>query len=398
MSLNKTNADAILKELYPDDALKNLTFQNRPLLAMIPKGQWDGDSVVVPVTFGNPAGISNDFVTAYNNKANSKSDKFTITNKQLHSLASIGNEVMELSRGRRGAFVEALKYEVDNAVGGAANELAGQLYRGGGGAVGEVSSLTATTITLKNAADSVNFEVGMLVEGDTVNGGGTKHSGSEPVTAINRDTGVITMAATSDITGLAANDFLFRAGSYDAAIDGLESWVPNTAPGATTFFGVNRSVDTSRLGGVRVSSAEVGGMLIEEKLQTGLEKLVREGGMPDCIFVHTSVVRDLEISLSSKVQYEQFTCGDVGFDAVKFHGPAGSVKVIGDRFCPVNRAYLLQTNTWKLMGTRGGLPTIQDKDGRMIRETGLDSYEVRISLYGNLTCRAPGWNAVIDLT
>jgi hypothetical protein len=398
MSLTKSNGDAILKELYPDDVLKNLTHQGRPTLALIPKAQWDGDAVVVPVTYGNPAGVSNTFATAATNKANSKSTKFTVTNKTLFSLASINNEIIELSRSRKGAFAEALQYEVDNAMNGISNELAGQLFRSGGGSLGTVGSLTSTTITLTNAADAVNFEVGMVVAGDTVDGGGTVHSGSEPVTAVDRDAGVLTMTATSDISGLAAGDHLFRAGAYDAAVSGLASWLPASAPGATSFFGVDRSVDTSRLGGVRVSSSEVSGLPVEEKLQLTLEKLTREGGMPDIIACHTSVVRDLEISLGSKVQYQQFSVGDVGFDSIKMHGPAGAVKVVGDRFCPVNRAYALQLDTWKLRGTRGGLPAILGADGKMIREADVDSYEIRIGWYGNLICSAPGFNAVCDLS
>ena len=81
MALDMTTADAILKELYPDDVLKNLTYQNHPFFAMVPKMEnFVGDAMVVPVTIGNPQGRSATFATALANKGNS-----TVTTSALYA-------------------------------------------------------------------------------------------------------------------------------------------------------------------------------------------------------------------------------------------------------------------------------------------------------------------------
>ena len=398
MALDTTTGAAILKKLYPDGVMKNLTFQDRPFLAMVPKAQWAGSTVEIPLIYGNPAGVSSTMSTAITNKGNSASKCFAVTMRKIYGVGAIDNEIMEKSATDKGAFVQALKYEADNVLGAVSNRLASQLFRTGGGSIGKVSAVTSTTLTLTNASDAVNFEVGMLVGGDTVDGGGTVHSGAEPITAVNRDTGVLTAAAWTDITGVAAGDFLFQEGCYDTSLHGLGSWVPTTAPGATDFFGVNRSADVSRLGGLRVAATEVSGYPIEQKLLAGLTRCAVAGGKPDVIFMNPVDFGALVDELGSKVQYNSFKVGEIGFSALRIYGQTGEVKVMADRFCPENLAYAIQLNTMRLFTTSGGAPKFLDLDGKLSRESTSDAYEFRVGLYGNMTCSAPGFNCVIDLT
>lgn len=399
MALNNSNADAILKEVYAD-VLENLTYKNRPALAMIPKGQWDGDTQVQALVEENTvAGASNTFANALTNKGNSTLRKFSVTLKEVHTLGSVSDVTIEVSKNRRGAFVEALKHEVQSGMNAINNKIAAQLFRSGGGAIGQVGSVSATSLTLKDPEDVVNFGVGMVLQGDTVDGGGTVHSGTEPITAINRRSGVLTAAAWTDISGIAANDFLFQDGDYDAALTGIAGWVPASDPGATAFFGLDRTTDLTRLSGVRVLSSEVSGLPVEEKLQHLLSRIGREGGAPDVIFMNYANLRDLEISLGSKVQYVDAKAGEVGFRAVSINGPTGMVKVVADRWCPNNRAYALQLDTWKLLSTTGGAAALQEHDGgEILREGSANNYEFRIRFYGNLVCSAPGFNGVVDLS
>ena len=110
-------------------------------------------------------------------------------------------------------------------------------------------------------------------------------------------------------------------------------------------------------------------------------------------------LRELEISLGSKVQYVDALEAGVGFKALSIHGPTGMVKVMADRWCPNNRAYALQMDTWTLKSTTGGKPAIQDRGGgELIREGSANNYEFRIRFYGNLVCGAPGFNGVVVLS
>ena len=233
---------------------------------------------------------------------------------------------------------------------------------------------------------------------DSADGGGTVHTGSITVTDVNRDTGVLTTDATSAIGSAAVGDYIFQEGDYDAKLSGLAAWVPSTAPGATSFFGLDRTTDVTRLAGIRIASSTVSGLPIEEKLQVAASRLAREGGSPDVILINYENFRDLEISLGSKVVYDRAPEGAVvGWNGLTIRGPKGPIKVVPDQSCPPNRAYVLTLSTWKL-GSPGPAIKVLDRDGKLIRESAADAYEVRIAFYGNLGCLAPGWNSVVDLS
>lgn len=409
MALDNTTADAILKEVY-EDVLEDLSYKNRPFLSMVPKGQWKGDTHVVAVLGENSiAGVGNSFPNAINNKGNSLLNKFSVTLKEVHAIGSISDVTMEVSKDKEGAFAEAAKLEMESGMNGIMNKLAAQVWRTGSGSIGQVGTVTSTALTLKDPEDVVNFGKGMFLDGDTVDGGATSHAGDtssstsaltaiEPITDVNRSTGVLTGADWTDITGLAADDYVFQAGDYGKAITGVGGWIPASDPGSTAFFGLDRTADLTRYSGVRVSASEVSGLPIEEKLQHLLSRIGREGGEPDCIFMNYANLRNLEISLADRVQYVDSDVV-VGFKTIVLSCPTGLVKVYADRWCPNNRAYALQMNDWKLLSTTGGMPALNDRDGNgLLREATANNFEFRIRFYGNLICRAPGHQGVIDLS
>jgi hypothetical protein len=402
MAFDLTTGDAILKELYPNDVLKNLTYKDHPFLQMVPKFEkFTGDSMVVPLTIGNPQGRSATFSTAVTNKGNSTVKKFVVTHARDYSLASIDNLMIEVSKDSAGSFAQAFKFEVDNAINSLSHAVARDLFRSGSGSIGRVATsggLGATSITLQNIEEVVNFEVGMELKLDSVDGGGTVHTGSVTVTDVNRDTGVLTTDATSAIGSAADGDYIFQEGDYDAKLKGLAAWLPTSAPGSTAFFGLDRTTDTTRLAGVRIASTDVDGLPIEEKLQHAASRAAREGGSPDVCLVNYENFRNIEISLGSKAVYDRVPEGGVwGWNGLTMRGPKGPVKVVPDQNCPPGVAYLLTLSTW-MLASPGPAIKILDRDGKLLRESTSDAYEVRMAFYGNLVCKAPGWNAVVDLT
>jgi hypothetical protein len=406
MTLNMTYFADAMKEFYPDDVMKNLTYKNHAFLAMVPKKEdWEGHSFIVPVTYANPQGRSATFAQAVTNKGYSRVSRFVVTHVKDYSLASIDNLTIEASASSEGAFVDALKYEVDNALLSLGNSMAFSCFGNSGGALGQISAtsdVSSTSITLKDIADVVKFEVGMVIKSDTTDGTtGTVNASSVTLTKIDRNTGTLTAnGAWSTITGCAVNDYLFQDGDYSYKMSGLAGWIPSTAPdGSDSFFSLNRSYDPVRLAGVRVLAADVAGLPIEEKLLIGATKVAQiGGGSPDTIFVNHETFRDLAVSLHSKVMYVDVKKEDIDvfFQGITLIGPNGPLTVLPDRFCPKSVAYILTMDTWRLVST-GTAPHILDRDGRLLRESTTDSYEVRIGFYGNLTCNAPGWNGVVVL-
>ena len=396
------NFAAALKQHYTNERIENMVYKDNPFLAMISKyEQFGGENLKLPIKWGNPQGRSATFSDAQTYKQASNISAFLLTRKSDYSLASIDNEVLEASKGNANAFMEAATTEIDGAIESASRSLAIGLFGDGSGAVGQVlAGFTGTTFTLKQIDDVTNFEVGMQLVFSATKTGGSLKSGSITVTAVNRDTGVLTVDAGTAIdstTGPATNDYVYQIGDYDLKINGLEAWVPESAPGSTdSFFGVNRSKDATRLGGIRFDASS---LPLEEGLIGAASRAAREGGKPDVCFVNYSNFADLEKALGSKVSYvDEKINPQIGFRGILIHGPRGPIKIIPDQNCPKNVAFMLDMSMWKLYSL-GKAPKILDSDGlRFLRESDADAVEVRVGYYAQLGCRGPGYNVRIKLS
>lgn len=401
MALDLTTFSAALKQHYTADMIENLVYQDNPLLALLPKyEQFGGENLKLPIKFGIPQGQSANFATAQSNKTSSQYRAFLLTRNKDYSLATIDNETIEASKGNANAFMEAATTEIDGAIESATRSLAIALYGTGSGSIGQVQAgSTGTSFTLVDIEDVTNFEVGMEVVFSTADGGGTVKSGTVTVTGVNRDNGVVTVDALTAIaggSGAATNDYVFVQGDYDQKIKGLRAWIPDSAPGSSDmFFSVNRSVDATRLAGIRYDGSDEP---IEEALISAAARVAREGGKPDYCFMSYGNFSDLEKALGSKVQYiDAHANAEVGFRGIMIHGPRGMIKVIPDQNCPGDRAFMLSMKFWKLYSL-GKCPKILDSDGlKFLRESNADAVEVRVGYYAQLATRAPSYNANIRL-
>ncbi len=370
------------------------------MLALLAKyEQFGGENLKLPIKYGIPQGRSATFATAQTNVTNSQLKAFLLTRSKDYSIASISNEVIEASRGNSNAFMEAATFEFDGAIESAARSLALGIYGSGSGSLGRVTTGgTGTSITLIDINQITNFEVGMELVFSTADGGWSVKAGNVTVIGVDRDLGVLTVDAMSAIAsgaGTANSDYIFVQGDYDAKIKGLLAWIPSSAPAATSFFGVDRTADVTRLGGIRFNASA---MPIEEGLIGAAARCAREGGSPDYCFMDYSAFSNLEKALGSKLVYIQKDINkEIGFRGIVINGPRGPITVIPDQNSPSTRAFMLSLNSWKLYSL-GKCPKILDSDGlKMLREASADSVQVRVGYYAQLGCRAPGHNVNIQL-
>ena len=397
MALNMTTFAAALKQHYTNERIENMVYKDNPFLAMVAKYEdFGGENLKLPIKYGIPQGRSATFSDAQANKTNTQLKAFLLTRQADYSLASIANETIEASKGNANAFMEAATVEIDGAIESATRSLAIACFGDGSGAIGQVLATTSSvaTFTLKQIDDVTNFEVGMQLKlNATKTGSSGTLSTAVTVDGINRDTGVITLSASASLT---ANHFIYQEGDYDAKIKGLNAWVASTAPASTdSFFGVNRSSDATRLGGIRFDGSS---LPLEEALIGGASRVAREGGKPDVCFMNYSNFADLEKALGSKVSYVDVKASpEIGFRGILIHGPRGPIKVIPDQNCPKDVAFMLQMDVWKLYSL-GKAPKILDSDGlKFLRDSTADSVEVRVGYYAQLGCRGPGYNVRIAL-
>ena len=393
-----TTFAAALKQHYTNERIENMVYKDNPFLAMVAKYEdFGGENLKLPIKYGIPQGRSATFSDAQANKTNTQLKAFLLTRQADYSLASIANETIEASKGNANAFMEAATVEIDGAIESATRSLAIACFGDGSGAIGQVLATTSSvaTFTLKQIDDVTNFEVGMQLKlNATKTGSSGTLSTAVTVDGINRDTGVITLSASASLT---ADHFIYQEGDYDAKIKGLNAWVPSTAPASTdSFFGVNRSSDATRLGGIRFDGSS---LPIEEALIGGASRVAREGGKPDVCFMNYSNFADLEKALGSKVSYVDVKASpEIGFRGILVHGPRGPIKVIPDQNCPKDVAFMLQMDVWKLYSL-GKAPKILDSDGlKFLRESTADAVEARIGYYAQVGCRAPGFNVRVALS
>lgn len=394
-------ADAILKQRYPADQIRYVGYEGHPLLALMPKFEdFDGNALKLPIHWGGHGSGSTSFTKAQANQVRGRYDAFLLTRKNYYQLASIQMEAYEsaMSAGP-GAFLNLLEEETDGLLRGIGQNLARAVYRNTGGSKGQVGSVSTTTLTLKNINDIVNFEVGDVLTSSNTDGTSGADDGQElTVTGIDRNLGTLTTSVTWTAGGNYSNDdYLFNSGNFGGGMAGLAAWLPTTAPSATTFFGVDRTADVTRLGGNRYDgSAES----IEEALQSAEVKLSREGGNPSHVFMNHADFSSLRTSLGSRVVYDRVhsAVAPISFKSIVLQG-MNDVQIMVDRDCPQGLAYMLTLSDWKLY-SMGAAPRFIDHPaglGSSLIVYNDDAVEYRGCYRAQVGCRAPGHSIVISL-
>ncbi len=409
-SQSLTNFAAALKTLYPDRAIEDLTYPLNTFFALVKKSNdFYGENKKIPVHIGDVSGANSAFASAQSNKNGTVKKAFFLTRKPEYALASIDNELIEASASNAGAFVSALKSEMDSAIRIAGRRIGQACYRDGSGQLATISSTTntaTTTLGLTNPDDIVNFYLNQDIVFAANNTSALRTATTLTVNAIDEDAGTMTLSATPDSlsASIAAGDAIFTDGDYASASDrnratGLDGWLPSTAPGTSdSFFSVDRSVHPTRLGGHRITGTS---LQIDEAIYKGAVRVARAGGKPDKVFIAHGQYEILQNVLGSKVQYYEHNVGEIAFAAIRMHGPAGPLDVYPDYNCLPDAAFVLDFSSWELcslnkaphiLGLHGG-------DGlRLLRDASADSSEVRVGAYFNLGCTAPGHNCRVSLT
>jgi hypothetical protein len=419
-----SNQIAALKELYTgDDFMKDLVYKKNPLLALMPKDEspsgFAGKYIPVPLVYGTPQGRSATFADAQGNQTAPALASFFVYRVSNYQLATITNELIEATKDNAGAFVDESKLVMDTSFRNISNDLALDLFSAGAGYRGAMASITTGLIQLSDVNSIVNFEDGMTLVSYSQAGNVYTQSTAAAlgyVIAVNRSLGQLTVSATpggaagtptnwsTSFPNLAVEgDLNFGTIALQTSylkISGLQAWIPSVAPvTGDNFWGIDRSVDPTRLAGVRFNGSSES---IEEALIDGASLVAREGGQPDMCFMNFASYSSLEKSLGAKVQYVDVHHdeADIAFAGIRIHAPYGPIVVIPDRNCPSQTAYLLQMDIWKLrsLGRAPHILTYGLEGLEGLRVGNADALEIRIGYYANLICSAPGWNCVVQLS
>lgn len=400
---------AITKLRYPDGKLPKALYQKFKVASMLNKREdWTGAERVVALQNENPQGISHDYQAALGSLAQGTYNRFLVSRVEYFGIARIKGQALRAVEGDEGALVDLWKNETE----GVAQEILKDneifFFGNGSGVIGQFAStqtFTGTTVTLRVTSDVVKFSLGMrvqVVSDSTLSP--TVRAGVATITALNRTTGVITLAAAWNtyFTGLTANDYLVRAGNYATSgtanvFVGVEQWlVGGSTPG--TLYGLNRNTDPLRLASQRHDAT---GQTMEEAIIEASAKVNEQGAPQSTLaFAHPRDIANFKKALGSKVTYPKIKVegngADVSFDAIEIHGDEGRIAIVTSPFATRNKCYLLYPESWKLDAIKTA-PHLLDYDGpNFLRVANDDAYEVRWGEYGNYYTNMPYANIAID--
>ncbi len=312
--------------------------------------------------------------------------------KYLYGRVEVTGPSMAKTKNEAGAFLQALKSELDGIRNDLKKDLARQVYGNGTGTIGTAASGTTTTLVV--GAEPIRkgqIYPGMRIEVyDTSASADATHAGATSpvftVASVDVSTGTVTTTETAS-AAFASGDTIRRAGvdtatpaegntySLSDEVDGLQRIVADsaTALGGITPTGANVWWDNQRVPSV--------GALALDDIQQGLNLARIAGGMPTAIITTLGVQREFYNLLDQEVQYinpESLNFA-AGFKTLSYNG----MPLVADIDAPYGKMYILDESTMKVFSDQDW--HFLDADGQTLRQKAdYDAFEAIMTRYMNL--------------
>lgn len=418
MAAAQSSTYKLLRDLWPQKAIYDELYKASPTLGMLKKDTSFYESHrFIDVGYGAPQGVGPDFGIAKAAKTASKTAEFSITPVSYYGMFSLSGRLMRQSKGDKAVIVKPLARESRNVITQWKRDMSRYIFGNGGGALARMTSgsapTTSATVTLNDTNTNRAIEQGMTLQTSATDGtSGSVKSGSVTVASVVRNldgnsTVTVDQATwAAGISGPAASDYIFRAGAFGGVLTGFEGWNPASDPTSTSFFGVDRTPDVQRLGGLRIACA---GKTPREAALRSARMVADVGGTPDTYILSTTDWESLQLELQSAgtLKYAQVPSSPIGkfnfglkYDAIQLMGPVGPISVVSDADATVGVGRMLSLDTWTLAST-GELVSIIEGGagpGGMMMEESSDAFESRLVGDFQLYCEAPGLNGRVALT
>lgn len=390
---NLTTLSDILKEYYLGPVAEQLNNEVLLLSRLESKSEdLVGKRAYVPLHVSRSGGIgARAEDAALPTAGNQDYDKAVYDLKYLYGRVRVTGPSMAKTKNEAGAFLQALKSELDGIRNDLKKDLARQVYGDGTAKISQCGTTTSANViqgaSNPNAQEAIRkgqLYVGMLVDIGTEADVDAVAAARE-ITAVDYDNGTITIdgAAVSTTTshyvfraGSGVNNGASASGSRSSEVDGLKRIV---ATSATTFGEIDPSTktwwDNKR---INVNGALATGL---EDLQKGMNLIRLEGGTPTVMITSLGVQREIYMQLEDSVRYtnpESLTYS-AGFKVLEY----GGMPIISDIDAPYGRIYMLDENSIKVFSDQDW--HFLDADGQTLRQvSGYDAFEAVMTRYMNL--------------
>ena len=423
-----TDADAVMKEYYADDTnLLGKMYEGSQTVRTIRRNEaGQGKSFVQPYKVGTSNGVSADFEKAYQLAVRQavgpsyEDTRFSYDNFFAHWSMNSKQKRQMPAKGR-GSFINVLRRDMDSTLERIQRVRLRHFFHDGAGEIGRVGAVAASgannniKFTLSSLVDVIYFEVGTQLETAATKLAVTpKRLGSATayfrVKAIDRGKGEVTVetiddngAAVSAGNGagvLAANTWLFQKGDVTPLptngtrrMPGFAAWCPETITANDNFWGMNRSRDRNRLGGV-VHEAATGDRAYQDTFIDAAHVQRTIGGRFRQVVMNPRHFKEFVKELAGQVEYRKVDTSGVnkgvpGFRAIQVAYSMGDLMIHEDIHCPLGLAWGYVPSDWQLISLGKFIQTWND-DGRVVdRVPGKNQVTGAMHSYATMICKNP---------
>ena len=399
MAASLNTLSEILKEYYLGPVAEQLNNEVL-LLSRLETRSEDlvGKRAYVPLHYGRSTGIGARGEAAALPAAGAQSyEKAVYDLKYLYGRVEVTGPSMAKTKNEAGAFLQALKSELDGIRNDLKKDLARQIYGDGTGTIATgVTGGTHSTTAIEVGAEPIRK--GQIYPGMKINvyddsaTADHTHSGEFPsvftVATVNVLTGTITTTETSS-AAFDDGDTIRRSGvvtktpaegntySLSDEIDGLRRIVSDASAGAA--LGGLSPASNTWWDNVRVEAT--GGVLTLDVMQQALNLARINGGMPTSVVTTLGLQREFYDLLNEEVRYvdpESLNYA-AGFKTLSYNG----MPIIADIDAPYGLMYILDESTMKVFSDQDW--HFLDADGQTLRQRAdHDAFEAIMTRYLNL--------------
>lgn len=383
---------AILKDLYLPPVVEQLNNEVLFLQRLEPRSQEIyGNQAVVPLHKNRSGGIGSRNETGALPPAGSQGyAKAVFDLKQHYGRVKVTGLAMAKTAAESGAFLQALKGELDGIRNDLKRDIARQTYSDGTAAIATTGTTTASaTITLDASAGAEPLRKGQVYIGMVIDVGTLANPVSRLAGNPATPTGVVqdvTIAGTGGSVLIetaittAPGEFIFRqgnaaAGSVSNELIGIQGLVK------TNGVGVVGGIDSGAAGNSYWQNQfdSSGAALTLDKMTQAFNTVNIQGGNVSLMVGSFGEQRKLFNLLQPQVHYIEPLNIKGGFKALEYMGQP----FIADRDCPFANIYFLDERFLKVFATSDW--HFLDEDGHVLKwVSGFDAWEAVLARYMNL--------------
>lgn len=404
MALDRTNADAVLKDFYLDPA-RNILNSTVFLLSQVEANEEDieGRHAVLAINTGRNQGVG-----ARKERENLPTagqqgwSEARVPLKYQYGRIELSGPVMRSTRSDRGSFVRAIDSEVKGVVRDLRNDINRQLYGLSNGTIVTVAAGSGiNTLTVENPTPTKmrQLQVGMTVDiGTPANP--TVRASARVITAVNAAAGTFTISGAA--ISPSAGDMVSRTGSGGTGNDQRELTGLQTQVAASgTLWGIDSANVPDWSSYVDHNNGTPRPVAEAMFTQAQMEVNIRSGEEATLWVTSDGVLRNTAALITSLKRFPNSVALKGGFSGIDMtvptqgNGGPNQVVMAYDKDCPSPDAFLLTPS--RLQWYRMSDWEFMEEDGSMwSRVPNQDAYEATLFAYVELA--TDGRNAHARIT